>query len=147
MAAVAVLSEVFHRLSAGFPPGIHLHEELTATLVALVVFGIVVVVTVIRDATQYSPDSLVRFWATWVAVATIMLWFASGLLYGLLFEIRMRHSVFGFALSRAFVRGILAIVCVWSSATNSDERTTRPFCMPVGSVHANWTYCPPVQPI
>jgi hypothetical protein len=81
----------------------------TATVVTLAVFGVVVVVMVIRDATQYSPESPVRLWATRVAVATIMLWFASGLLQ----EIRMRHSVFDLVGSRSFDQGILAIMLVW----------------------------------
>lgn len=82
---------------------------LTATLVTLVVLSIVVVVMVIRYATKYSPESPVRLWATRVAVATIMLWFASGLLH----ETRVQHSFFDLVLSRRFGRFTIAILLVW----------------------------------
>jgi hypothetical protein len=85
------------------------HQILTATLVTLVVFGVVVVAIVIRNATEHTPESPVRLWTTRVSVATIMLWFATGLLR----EIHLRHGVFDLVLSRSFGRGILAIVLVW----------------------------------
>jgi anaerobic C4-dicarboxylate transporter len=82
---------------------------LTTILITLFVFSTVVVVIVIRDATQYSPESRLRLWATRTAVAVIILWFASGLLV----EMKTRLSVSEFLTSRTFFRGILAIVLVW----------------------------------
>ena len=78
-------------------------------LPALLVITVVVIAMVVRDATQYSPDSRARLWATRVAVITIILWFTAGLLH----EIAVRHGAFGLLLSRGFVRSILAIFFVW----------------------------------
>lgn len=82
---------------------------LTTILVTLFVFTTVVVVMVIRDATQYSPESRLRLWATRTAVATIILWFAGGLII----EARTRGSVLELLTSRTFFRSILAIFLVW----------------------------------
>lgn len=80
-----------------------------AVVSALFVLTVVVVAMVIRDATQYSPESPARLWATRVAVATIILWFASGLLR----QITARNGGSDLLLSPGFLRGIFAIVMVW----------------------------------
>ena len=82
---------------------------LTATMTALFVLSVVVVAMVIRDATQYSPENPARLWATRVAVATIIFWFAGGLLR----EIAVKHGAFDLLLSQGFGKGILAIFLVW----------------------------------
>ena len=75
----------------------------------LLVLSIVAATIVIRYATDYTPDSLVRVWATRVAVITIILWFAIGLQN----QIATRHNIFDLLTTRAFGRGILAIVLIW----------------------------------
>jgi len=82
---------------------------LSTILITLFVFSTVVVVMVIRDATQYSPESRLRLWATRIAVAVIIFWFAGGLLV----QMKTRPSVFELLTSRTFFRGILAIILVW----------------------------------
>jgi len=82
---------------------------LTATVTSLIVFGIVVVVIVIRASTDYTPDSPIRVWATRLAVATIILWLAGGLFY----QVNTRSSLVGLILSRGFTRSIIAILLVW----------------------------------
>jgi len=82
---------------------------LTATVTSLLVLGIVVVVIVIRASTDYTPESPIRLWATRLAVATIILWLASGLFY----QVSTRSSLVGLILSRGFTRSIIAILLVW----------------------------------
>lgn len=83
---------------------------LPSTVVSLVVFGLVATVIWIRYATQYSPESPVRLWATRVAVAVILLWLGSGLLY----PPSSTHNLFGLILSRRFGRCLWAILLVWA---------------------------------
>jgi hypothetical protein len=82
---------------------------MLSALPALLVLTVVVIAMAIRDATQYSPDSRARLWATRVAVFTIILWFTTGLLH----EIAVRHGALSLFLSRGFGRSILAIFLVW----------------------------------
>ena len=82
---------------------------MLVALPALLVLTVVVIAMVVRDATQYSPDSRARLWATRMAVITIILWFTTGLLH----EITVRHGPFDLLLSRGFGRSILAIFLVW----------------------------------
>jgi len=81
-----------------------------ATFFTLVVLGVVVCALLIRYVTEYSPESPVRRWATRGAVAAISLWFASVLTQ----EAKVQHSLFDLVLSRRFIRGIVAVVLVWS---------------------------------
>ncbi len=81
-----------------------------STIAALIVFGVVVVAIFIRDGTKYSPESLTRLWATRRAVASIILWLAGGLLFGV---IHTRHDVFWWSTAPGAFRAVAAIVLVW----------------------------------
>lgn len=74
----------------------------------LVVLTVVLVAIAVRSATEYSPGSPVRLWATRIAVAVIILWFTAGLIE----HLRLERSWY-VVLSRSFVRGVIAILIVW----------------------------------
>ena len=82
----------------------------SATIFSAVVFSVVVFAMVVRYSTQYSPDSSAGLWATRLAVIAITLWFVS--MFGL--EAKVQHGIFGLLSSRRLVRGVVALILVWS---------------------------------
>ena len=92
-----------------------LEQLLPGTFDSLMVASIIVAVMVVRYATQNDPVSAVRTWATRIAVGAVIVWFASGLLH----QAKASQNLLQVALSRAFVRGVIAILLVWAAL--SDE--------------------------
>lgn len=82
---------------------------LAMTYGTLLVLMVVLAAIAIRYATEYTPESPLRLWATRVAVITIILWFTVGLIGGA----ARPHPFHDYWTSRSVFRGIAAIVVVW----------------------------------
>jgi len=90
----------------------------SAALPAMVVLTVVVIVLVIQDATQFTPDRRLARNATRVGAVVVLLWLALRLIR----TIRTHPTPLGVLLSRAFVDGAVAIlVCGWRFATSSER--------------------------
>lgn len=80
--------------------------------ISLFVLSVVAFAIVVRETTEYAPESPFRLWTTRVAVLVIMLWFATGLFQNA--AMRRGHSLVYVLLSRSFVRGLFAILFIWA---------------------------------
>ena len=75
----------------------------------VLVLGVVVFAILVRQATDYTPESPFRIWTTRATVVILTPWFANGLLG----EMAMAHGRSSILLSRSFLRGVIAIVLIW----------------------------------
>jgi hypothetical protein len=79
--------------------------------ISLLVLTVVAFAIMVRETTEYSPESAFRLWTTRLAVLVIMVWFATGLFQQV--TTRQGHSLIYVLLSRGFVRGLFAILFIW----------------------------------
>ena len=80
--------------------------------ISLLVLGVAGFAIVVRETTEYDPQSPFRLWTTRVAVLIVMLWFATGLFQNV--TTRQDHSLLYVLLSRSFIRGTFAILFIWA---------------------------------
>ena len=72
------------------------------SLLFMVIFAIIV-----RETTELIPDSPFRLWVTRIAVSLIVIWFGSGLVFGVVIR---RHNLVDVLLSDSVTAIILLLV-------------------------------------